>query len=113
MKPISYSGTDVDTDIHFHYSFSQLKEFIKHGKENGAVGMIIMSKVDNIIKYKGFGTIENPRTTIMTWYYNHYSAWNGKWDHNKIMNPKPAFDFESYGVIIPLKKKEVFDSGDK
>ena len=48
----------------FHYTFSELRRFIELGRKEGNVGMIPISITNNIIKYKGFGTIDNP-TTIM------------------------------------------------
>lgn len=50
----------------FNYTFSELRRFIELGKKEGNVGMIPLSISNNIIKYKGFGTIEHPNTTIHT-----------------------------------------------
>ncbi len=50
----------------YHYKFSDLKDFIKRGKEDGNVGCILISRIKRFNKYKGFGTIENPCNFIRT-----------------------------------------------
>lgn len=64
MRPIRYSI--VGNKTIFHYKTSEIREFYRRGKEHGDVGMIVVTRAGNIITRKGFGTIENPRTTIYT-----------------------------------------------
>ena len=49
-----------------HYSFSELKDFITRGRRDGNVGWLLMSTIDGISKYRGYGTIENPSRELMT-----------------------------------------------
>jgi len=61
-KTINKEGT-----IYFYYKFSALREFYKRGIEFGDVGMLIVKRTtDNMITYKGFGTIEHPFKEMMS-----------------------------------------------
>jgi|TARA_R110000782_G_scaffold18605_1_gene51021 hypothetical protein len=52
--------------ITHHYSFSYIRRFLTLGYETGAVGMLLIKSDEETETYKGFGTIENPRKTIIT-----------------------------------------------
>jgi len=63
MKSVKTIHCDV---IIHHYIYSDLKEFIKLGKRDGNVGMILVREDGKAVTYKGFGTIENPFRWINT-----------------------------------------------
>jgi hypothetical protein len=58
--------TAKDNIIKYHYSFTQLREFITEGRESGAVGMLLIKRNGRILTYKGYGTIDKPRRNITT-----------------------------------------------
>lgn len=98
MKPIKYTGDN--NNCTFHYKYGDLKEFILYGKRTGAVGMIIISKTGNIIKHKGFGTIENPGKEITTMRTIMFEPFGGKFNIDTIMNPKPIFDSNDLRFVL-------------
>lgn len=85
MRPYKYTKTK--NSIILHYKFSDLRKFIERGKLYGDNGWIIISKIGNLIKYKGFGTIEHPLKEIMTISIEHCEAYDGEFDEDKIINP--------------------------
>lgn len=60
------------TKITYHYSFKDLRKFIQMGRESGDVGCILLKSENNLLTYKGFGTIEHPCKTLtkITMMYN-------------------------------------------
>ena len=61
-----YKKEVVNGNTYYRYEYSFLKDFITKGKRDGNVGMIPISEIGQFIKYKGFGTIENPFKSINT-----------------------------------------------
>jgi len=76
LRPIYFTIKNETT--HFHYKFSELKNFVKQGKKTGDVGMLLVRRQGNMLTYKGFGTIENPFTYIMTLSIIHSPILDGK-----------------------------------
>ena len=76
MRPISY--TRVDNKIIYHYKYSDLKEFLSLWLKDGNVGMILMYEIGDILTYRGFGTIENPFTYILTLSIQHCESFDGR-----------------------------------
>jgi hypothetical protein len=55
------------------YTFKYLRRFITEGKLHGNVGMLNLGADENgIVKYKGFGTIENPCFEMRTLYFKRH-----------------------------------------
>lgn len=105
MIPKSY--TEKDNEVHFHYSFSDLRKFIEHGREFGNNGFIIINKIDQMIRYRGYGTIENPSKSLFGLTVAHFPLFDGEFSIEAIMNPKPIFTKENTRfVILDLSKKK-------
>jgi hypothetical protein len=64
MKPVKYTKNN-ETYV-FHYSFSDLREFILRGKISGDVGWILTKVDGKMHTFRGFGTIEHPMNEIVT-----------------------------------------------
>lgn len=92
MTPSRFSIKDNKTI--FHYKYSELKEFLTRGFEFGDVGLILVSRKDNIFTYRGFGTIDHPFTFITTINMSHNRILDGELlADEEIVNSKV---FESY-----------------
>ena len=76
MKPIRFSIRSGVT--HFHYKPSEIIEFVRMGKANGNVGMILTRREGIHFVYRGFGTIEHPRKVILTFSFPHVEQSEGK-----------------------------------
>lgn len=50
----------------YYYDLSELKEWLKRGREDGDVGMIITKFDGKFMTYRGFGTIEHPVKDLCT-----------------------------------------------
>lgn len=81
MNPIKFSIKNGKTT--FHYPLSFLRKFLAHGKTNGNNGMILVGRTGIFLTYKGFGTIENPRTTILTFHVKHLEVFSGPMPSDK------------------------------
>lgn len=58
MTPHRYTRKGNTT--HFHYTYSELKEFLQYGKEHGNNGWILTMREGGLRTFRGFGTINNP-----------------------------------------------------
>lgn len=80
MTPVHFTRIK-NGHVQYHYSFKELKAWYALGKKEGNVGFILWStneKTKHMV-YKGFGTIENPKTTVYTLHINHFELMDGKW----------------------------------
>lgn len=98
MKPISYNKKG--NDVYFHYSFRDLKHFLKIGFDSGDCGMLLISFVNGFMKFKGFGTLEHPRKEIITFTLKHNSRYDGEFSIEKIMNPVSKLHGGKYSYIM-------------
>jgi hypothetical protein len=101
MTPVKYTIKDGVT--HFHYNPSQLIDFVRRGKRDGNVGLILIKRKGKCITYKGFGTIENPRTELISITMMHHELFDGRLpsDDELISLPKTCeSNSESYRFIF-------------
>lgn len=94
MKPIKYTLKENE-EIVYHYTFKQLRDFLAHGFKEGNNGVILVGQDKRFLKYRGFGTIENP------WKYLATIS----------MENDPMFDGEMpipENVVNPIKSEEPF-----
>ena len=77
MRPYKYTKQGNKTIFHYHYR--DLRNFLEHGFKHGDNGFIIVSEENGFIKHKGFGTIENPRKTILTMVIQHCEPFDGEY----------------------------------
>lgn len=86
MTPYKYSIKNGLTV--FHYRYSELKEFVTRGKQFGDCGMILVKRKENMLVNKGYGTIENPNKSLLTFVQIHHEGFFGKLPTNdEIINP--------------------------
>lgn len=99
MKPIQY--TETPSGYKFHYSFTQLREFLVRGHAYGDTGMLLIEKTDDWMNYRGFGTIEHPfkQLTRLTLKYNA-ALDGGEFSIEAVMNPKPYLIPDSYRMVM-------------
>lgn len=111
MRPYKY--TQQGEKVTFHYKFSELRNFLTLGKRDGNVGVLILGSIGNVIKYKGFGTIENPRNVLYTIRMTHYEPFDGPYDPEKIVNPPPRVDVlqshKMYFINMDTGKAEPYE----
>ena len=88
----------------FHYRYQDLRLFIKQGKEFGNVGFIIVKKDGDLITYKGFGTIENPSTSLTTMSLVHFPPFDGEFNPDAIVHPKLS-TFSTRFIILDFSQK--------
>lgn len=100
MRPIKFTVKNGKTT--FHYPFSFLKEFVTIGKRDGTNGMILIGRNGNMFSYKGFGTIENPRTTIRSFHMQHLSLFFGVMPTDESQLLEPESPFKNVGLFIPV-----------
>lgn len=100
MRPCKYT-VKHDKTI-FHYTFTDLRKFLTLGLKEGNVGMILMEWDGNHDIYRGFGTIENPNTSLSTFTIMHYDAFDGKRPvPNEIVHPVPnSTPLVSYRIVF-------------
>jgi len=100
MTPIRYSVKNGVT--HFHYKASELIEFVRLGKKDGNVGVILTKRDGNMLTYRGFGTIENPFTHIVSISMMHFPTFDGEMptDEQRLIPPKPFFTAENTRFVI-------------
>lgn len=65
MRPIKYTLKEND-EVVYHYTFKQLRDFLTHGVREGNNGVILIGQDKYFLKYRGFGTIENPYKHLRT-----------------------------------------------
>ena len=100
MTPIKFTVKNGVT--HFHYKASELIRFARLGFKDGNVGMILVRRKGGMLTYKGFGTIENPSTSIFTLSMMHFPPFDGKMptDEQRLIPPKPFFTAENTRFIM-------------
>ena len=64
MRPFKFTVKEGVTT--FHYRFSELRKFLEMGFTEGNVGWILTQRSGETRTYRGFGTIESPRTILTT-----------------------------------------------
>ena len=108
MTPCAYTKKDNDVVI-YHYKYSELKEFVRNGVENGTSGLLLVKREGNFFHYKGYGTYENPRKTTITIIMKHFEPMDGpmRTDDERLIPPKPLFSEENCRLIfIDLSNKD-------
>jgi len=100
MTPIKFTVKNGVT--HFHYKASELIDFVRRGKKNGNVGVILTKRDGNMLTYRGFGTIENPFTYIVSISIKHFPPFDGEMptDEQRLIPPKPFFTAENTRFVI-------------
>lgn len=100
MNPRSFTIKNGIT--HFHYKYSELKEWIFLGNRDGNVGILLVSRNGNLLTYKCYGTLENPFTTRQTLSIQHHPVFDGVLPSDEqICNPpEPIFDKQSHSFYI-------------
>lgn len=84
----------------FHYEISRLREFVSEGLKHGNVGMILVKRDGELITYKGFGTIENPRKIITTSYIQHCTSFSGEMPSDEERLIPPESMFKDYKLVF-------------
>ena len=100
MTPIRFTVKNGVT--HFHYKASELIDFVRRGKKDGNVGVILVKRVGNMLTYRGFGTIENPFTYIASISIMHFPPFDGEMltDEQRLIPPKSFFTAENTRFIM-------------
>ncbi len=105
MIPIRFAVEDGVTT--FYYKTRELKNFVRLGKKDGNVGMILIHRKGNMLTYKGFGTIEHPMTEMVTLSMMHHPGIDGemKTDEQRLEPSKFVFNRKNYKfVMLDLSK---------
>ncbi len=100
MTPIKFTVKDKITT--FHYKASELINFVRLGFKDGNVGMILVRRKEGILTYKGFGTIENPITHLLTMSKIHFPPFDGEMptDEQRLIPSKPFFTAENTRFVM-------------
>jgi len=99
MTPHRFSTKDGV--VTFHYKFSELREFLKMGFEHGDCGMILVKRKGNILVHRGFGVIENPSKSVMTFSFVQNPMFGTiATDEQRLIPPKPFFTKENTKFVI-------------
>lgn len=77
MRPIAFSRKN-ENRVLFHYTYKELREFVKRGREFGDCGAILVRYNGDINIFRGYGTIENPSTTLFTISMRHHRIFDGE-----------------------------------
>lgn len=95
MTPIRFSVKGGVT--HFHYRSSEIINFVRDGFKYGNTGMLLVRRENNILTYKGFGTIEHPRKDIssISIVHNPYFSGDMPTDEERLIPPKSFFNSEN------------------
>jgi len=104
MTPINY--TTENNIARFQYETEAYNKWIKQGEDTGDVGFLLMG-IDYNTKfylYEGFGTIENPITSLHKVDMQHDNMYDGELSTvESIMNPpeyKPSLNATfSYAIL--------------
>jgi len=101
MTPNRLTKKENDTTI-FHYPINELRAFVKRGMEHGDTGPILIKRQSNVLTYKGYGTIENPRKSLITVSFVHSPLFSGEMipDWERLVPPKPFFNKENTRVVM-------------
>lgn len=111
MTPYRYS--EKDGVVTFHYKAKDLIPFMRLGLKEGNTGMILVRRKDNVLTYKGFGTIENPHTYVLTMTIVHHPLFGGEMpaDWERCIKPKPLLDrLDAKMVMIDFSSKPIIIS---
>ena len=102
MNPTHYTKHRTSSSIIyiFHYKFSDLRKFLTNGKKHGNNGFIITRWDGKYKKMRGFGTIENPSTTLIDFNFHHYREF-GEFNPDHVINPPKQNHFINYKIIAP------------
>lgn len=84
MIPIKWSVKN-NTTI-FHYTFSDMRKFIKEGKETGNNGIILIKRKGNLFIFKGFGDKHYPNKKLNEIKTLWISLWGIAPYNNRILN---------------------------
>lgn len=88
MTPIKF--TEKNGAINFHYKTSELIDFVRKGKKDGNVGLIITKREGDVLTFRGFGTIEKPFNEVITLHIAHNNIFgNMITDEQRLKPPKP------------------------
>jgi len=99
MRPIKFTVKNGKTI--FHYPFSFLREFVTLGQREGNTGMILVGRTGDMFTYKGFGTIENPRTTMFTFHMKHFELMDGPIKTDEDQLKEAEWPFKDMKIFIP------------
>jgi hypothetical protein len=98
MNPISF--TKCGDTTYFHYRYSDLRRFVRDGKRDGNVGLILTKRNSKISTYRGFGTIENPFRYIATVSLMRNDVFDGpRPTDDEILSP-PKEEFADFRFVI-------------
>ncbi len=109
MTPIKFTIKNGAT--HFHYKSSELFDFVRRGKKDGNVGVILTKRDGNVLTYRGFGTIENPFNYIATISIVHLPSFDGDMptDEQRTIPQKPFFNAKNTSFVMldfQIEKKQ-------
>lgn len=91
---------EKDGNYKFFYPVADIRKFILQGRSEGNNGWIIVSKIDNIITYRGYGTIEHPSKELKYIHVVHNPHWDGEFNVDRIMYPETTFDLSKLRVVM-------------
>ena len=98
MRPSKFT---IKNDVtHFHYNYSELREFVRLGKSDGNVGAILVKREKDFLTYKGFGTIENPFNTMISITVRHLPSLDGEMLSDEERLIPPISPFTDYKMIF-------------
>jgi hypothetical protein len=100
MTPIGFKIINGTT--HFHYKATELIDFVRRGKRDGNVGLILMKRNGDLLTYKGFGTIENPSTHILSITISHCTPFDGDMptDEQRLILSNPLFTKDNTKIAV-------------
>lgn len=98
MTPIKYTVKGGIT--YFHYNYSELREFVRLGKANGNVGLLLVKREGAFLTYKGFGTINNPVHSMISIKSRHLEMFDGPMPSDDERLVPPAFPSTDYKMIF-------------
>lgn len=102
MTPYKYSKEYIDglENVRYSYTYKELKQFLQYGFSEGNVGLLLVGRVGNILKYRGFGTIENPFKWLTSINMIHSVSLDGVLDDDFFIKKKSTNFLTSYSMII-------------
>jgi hypothetical protein len=98
MRPVKYTVKGNAT--HFHYNYSELREFVRLGKANGNVGLILVKREGYFLTYKGFGTIQNPMHSMISVKLRHIAMFDGEMPTDEERLASPVSSSTDYKMIF-------------
>ncbi len=82
-----------------------MKRFMSLGLKEGNTGMVLLRRKGLFITYRGFGTIENPRKTLLTMSLVHCEKFSGPMaTPEEVINPKPSILQSAKIVMLDFGK---------